>query len=99
MSAPTMLHRSLTVRLAQGETAPEGEIPVIASSEALDDYGEIIEQASWKLDRFLRAPVALWQHCSWDDPIGYFKAVRVEAAETVEDAVPAPGGVISALIA
>lgn len=92
MSAPpTMLHRSLTVRLAQGETAPEGEIPVIASSEALDDYGEIIEQSSWRLERFLRAPVALWQHVSWDDPIGYFKDVRVEAGVLRATLVPYTG--------
>lgn len=92
MSAPpTILHRSLTVRLAQGETAPEGEIPVIASSEALDDYGEIIEQSSWKLDRFLRAPVALWQHYSWEDPIGYFKDVRVEGGSLRATLVPYTG--------
>lgn len=92
MSAPpTILHRSLTVRLAQGETAPEGEIPVIASSEALDDYGEIIEQSSWRLERFLRAPVALWQHCSWEDPIGYFKDVRVEGGSLRATLVPYTG--------
>lgn len=91
MSAPTMLHRSFTVRLAQGETAPAGEIPVIASSEALDDYGEIIEQSSWRLDRFLRAPVALWQHEAWEDPIGFFRDVRVENGELRATLVPYTG--------
>lgn len=88
---PTILHRSLTVRLAQGETAPEGEIPVIASSEALDDYGEIIEQSSWRLDRFLRSPVALWQHCSWEDPVGFFKDLRVEGGALRATLVPYTG--------
>lgn len=88
---PNVRHRSLTIRLAQGETAPEGEIHVIASSEALDDYGEIIEQNSWRLERFLRAPVALWQHCSWEDPIGYFKDVRVEGGALRATLVPYTG--------
>lgn len=91
MSAPKILHRSLTVRLAAGETAPANEIPVIASSEALDDWGEVLEQSSWKLDRFLRAPVALWQHESWDDPIGYFKDVRVESSALRATLVPYTG--------
>jgi HK97 family phage prohead protease len=92
MSAPpAILHRSLTVRLAAGETAPANEIPVIASSEAMDDYGEVIEQASWRLDRFLRAPVALWQHESWEDPIGYFKDVRVEQGALRATLVPYTG--------
>lgn len=72
-------HRSLTLRLAAGEQAPDTrEIPVIASSDALDDYGEIVDQETWQLARFLRAPVALWQHSVYDDPIGFYRDVRVE---------------------
>lgn len=53
------------------------ECDFVLSTDALDSYDERVEQ-SWKLDRFLRNPVALWSHDSRALPIGQWKSVRVE---------------------
>lgn len=72
--------RSLTLTRAPGEAFDPAArtLPVIASTASVDDYGEVIDQASWNLGRFLKAPVALWQHCPWEDPVGFYRNVRVE---------------------
>lgn len=72
--------RSLTLTRAPGEAFDPAArtIPVIASTASVDDYGEVIDQASWNLARFTKAPVALWQHCPWEDPVGFYRNVRVE---------------------
>lgn len=62
-------------------------IPVVASSDTIDDYEEIVDQATWRLDRFLKAPTALRQHCPWEDPIGYYRNVRVEGGVLRADLV------------
>lgn len=72
--------RSLTLTRAPGEAFDPATrtLPVIASTASVDDYGEVIDQSSWNLARFLKAPVALWQHCPWEDPVGFYRNVRVE---------------------
>lgn len=72
--------RSLTLTRAPGEAFDPAArtLPVIASTASVDDYGEVIDQASWSLSRFTKAPVALWQHCPWEDPVGFYRNVRVE---------------------
>ncbi len=37
-------------------------VNIIASTEAVDDHGTIIDQASWKLERFIGNPVVLLEH-------------------------------------
>lgn len=51
------------------------EVDFIASTEAIDSYGDIVLQ-NWDLKRFLSNPVILWCHSSWDLPIG--QATRIE---------------------
>lgn len=75
-----LLTRQLVLTRAPGEAFDPATrtIPVIASTEAIDSYDEIVDQASWQLGRFLKAPIALWQHCSWEEPVGYYRNTRVE---------------------
>lgn len=56
----------------------ERVIPVTLSTGAVDSDGESIDQASWRLERFLANPIALYQHDRWCEPIGYYRRVRVE---------------------
>jgi uncharacterized protein len=50
-------------------------LTLVASTEAVDRYGDIIRVKGWKLDNYLKNPVFLWQHGSSDPPIG--RSVRV----------------------
>jgi HK97 family phage prohead protease len=86
----TDLHtRALVLTRAPGEAFDPATrtIPVVASTEAIDSYDEVIDQASWRLARFQRAPLALWQHCSWEEPIGFYRNVRVEGGALRMDLV------------
>jgi len=60
---------------AQDEAARS--IDVIASSDAIDSYGEILVQ-DWDLERYKKNPVVLYGHNSWGKPIGYASEVRVQ---------------------
>ena len=77
---PHGLHvRSLYVRALRIE---QREVDAVASTEALDSYGEIV-RANWDLKRFLANPVILWAHNRSEDrlPVGHAKNVRVEGGE------------------
>ena len=76
----TRRHLTTTARRA---LAAEGEraIPMVLSTAEINSYGEIVDQGSWRLDRFARNPVALYQHDASSDPIGYWRDVRVEDGE------------------
>lgn len=58
--------------------AVERVIPVVMSTADVDSDGEVIDQASWNLTRFLANPIALYQHDLWCEPIGFYRDVRVE---------------------
>lgn len=89
MTDPKLITREFVLTRAPGDAFDPAArtIPVIASTEAVDSYDEVIDQTSWKLGRFLAAPHALWQHCQWEDPIGFCRNVRVENAALKADLV------------
>lgn len=64
----------LTVRAQKDEAR---SVDVVASSTALDGYGEIVAQ-DWDLRRYEANPVVLYGHNSWGMPIGHASNVRVE---------------------
>lgn len=74
-------------------TGSERVIPLVASSEAIDSFNEIVDQATWKLDRFAKNPIALWQHAPWEPPVGFYRNVRVEQNELRADLVLYTGDV------
>jgi len=55
-------------------------ITFVASTEAVDRYGDILRVAGWKLDSYRRNPVFLWAHRSGDPPIGRTTDVHVETS-------------------
>jgi len=50
-------------------------LTLVASTEAVDRYGDIIRVKGWKLANYMKNPVFLWGHRSSDPPIG--RSVRV----------------------
>ena len=55
-------------------------IEFVASTEAVDRYGDIIRTSGWKLDDYRKNPVFLWAHKSGEPPIGRTIDVHVETA-------------------
>lgn len=81
MSTRTLKRIAATAQREPSQAAPdEGPrvIPMIASTAAVDSYDEVVDQGSWRLARFLANPIALSQHCPWEDPVGFWRNVRVE---------------------
>lgn len=81
MNARTLKRIAATAQREPSQAAPEEGprvIPMIASTAAVDSYDEVVDQASWRLARFLANPIALSQHCPWEDPVGFWRNVRVE---------------------
>ena len=54
----------------------------VASSEAVDRYGDVIVASGWQLKNFRKNPIALWQH-SGAQPIGTWKDVDVVDGQLV----------------
>jgi HK97 family phage prohead protease len=68
------------MRLA-GTPGEDRTMDVVASTEALDSHGTVLDSASWKLERFAANPVVLYAHDQRELPVGYAEDVRVEGGE------------------
>ncbi|GEM_PF-1833868 len=53
-------------------------IEFVASTEAVDRYGDVIRVAGWQLANYLKNPVFLWAHKAGEPPIGRTVALRTE---------------------
>ena len=49
----------------------------VASTDAVDRYGDVIQQDGWQLDNFQKNPVFLWGHDSSAPPIGKVSSISV----------------------
>lgn len=58
--------------------AEERTATFVASTEAIDSHGDIVDQASWQLDHFKSNPIVLYGHNSRDLPIGKATDVAVK---------------------
>lgn len=56
-------------------------ITAIASTDAVDAYGEIVDQGTWDLKRYESNPVVLFAHDSRELPIGRCTSVGVEGGQ------------------
>lgn len=59
-------------------------ITFVASSDAIDSYGETLDQKTWKLDRYKANPVVLFAHNDRDLPIGRAETVGLNAEGKLE---------------
>lgn len=73
----TMLSRAFRAATIDAEART---CDFVASTDAVDSYGEIVEQ-SWDLDRYKANPVVLFAHSSRDLPIG--QCTRCEVVSTI----------------
>lgn len=88
MSERTLHRRVASARREPSAEAPtERVIPMVASTAAVDSYDEIVDQETWRLERFAANPIALRQHCPWEDPVGFWRNVRVEGGALRGDLV------------
>lgn len=62
---------------AAGQGDAERVVDVIASTDALDSYGDVVVQ-DWNLERYFKNPVVLWGHNSYGMPIGFAENVAVQ---------------------
>lgn len=73
--------RDASVQRPRGVTRAAGgaerTIPLIASTDEVDFYDEVVDQETWRLGRFLLNPCALYQHERGCEPIGFYRDVRV----------------------
>jgi HK97 family phage prohead protease len=51
-------------------------VDAVLSSETIDGHGEIIDQATWNLERFRKNPIVLWMH-DQSEPIGHASDIRI----------------------
>jgi HK97 family phage prohead protease len=78
-AAGDLLTCALRIRRSTKESR---SIDVVASTDAVDSYGEIVEQ-SWDLKRYLANPVVLFAHNSRELPIGTARDVKLEGGALV----------------
>lgn len=65
--------------LGPADVVGERQLRFTISTAAVDRAQDVIDQAGWDLSGFQRNPVVLWQHNSWDMPIGKCVDVGLEA--------------------
>lgn len=82
----TLSLRAICTRAAGERRA----LDVIASTDAVDSYGEIVAQ-QWQLERYAANPVVLYSHESHELPIGRAENVRVEDGKLLATLVLATG--------
>ncbi|MBL8684412.1 MAG: HK97 family phage prohead protease [Myxococcales bacterium] len=75
-----IVYKMFELRAAEGEGA-ERSFDVIASTEAVDSYGDIVK-ANWRLERYANNPIVLFGHNTRDPScvIGTASDVKVEGA-------------------
>lgn len=77
----------LTCEAVEKIDGPESRtIRFVISTDAIDRSRDIINQAGWRLDNFLKNPVVLFGHNYWDLPIAQCTAIRVEGGKLVAEA-------------
>lgn len=74
---PVQLSHGLHLRSVRKDAR---EATFVASTEAVDSYGEIVEQ-NWRLERYLSNPVVLFAHQSRELPIGQSTSVTVAGGQ------------------
>ncbi len=75
------------IALVVREAAPsvDGRTRVIASTDGADRYDDVVDQGSWKLDRYRANPVILWSHDRSQPPVGKCVAVAIVENKLVMD--------------
>lgn len=59
-----------------------GTFKMIISTDNEDRHGEIIDQNGWEFENYMRNPVVLWGHNSYEIPVGITDKIYIELDET-----------------
>jgi len=79
-----MKHKHLTGYIEKAADGAEYDGTFILSTDSPDRDGDVIDQAGWSLDNFVKNPIALWQH-DHRNPVGRWENIRVETNRLVAD--------------
>lgn len=75
---PTALVTRGEAMCIRAHKAEERTATFVASTEAIDSHGDIVDQASWQLDHFKANPIVLYGHNSRELPIGKATDIAVK---------------------
>lgn len=64
------------------EAGDTGTFKMIISTDNEDRHGEIIDQNGWEFENYMRNPVVLWGHNSYEIPVGITDKIYIELDET-----------------
>lgn len=67
---PTIYTRAAVETRKEDDGPERRDVYLVASTDALDSHGTVLDQNSWRLDRFEPDGPILWDHESWRMPIG-----------------------------
>jgi Phage head maturation protease len=68
---------ALSVKSLHDDDEEKRQVSFIASTSAMDRWGDVIEQDGWDLQNYLRNPVVLYGHSSWDLPVARVTAITL----------------------
>jgi HK97 family phage prohead protease len=74
------LYRTALVPEVRAVNDEARTIDFVASTEAVDRYGDVIRVAGWKFEAYKKNPVFLWAHKSGEPPIGKTVSIHVETS-------------------
>lgn len=57
-------------------------VDAVLSSETIDGHGEIVDQSTWRLERFKKNPVVLYMHSPYE-VVGHAEQIRIVDGELV----------------
>jgi HK97 family phage major capsid protein/HK97 family phage prohead protease len=72
----------MTIRFTKALQSEADPFTFVASTDAVDRMGDVIDQNGWKLADFRKNPIALWMH-NHEAPIGVWENIKVEAGKLV----------------
>ena len=60
---------------------PDRTVPVVFSDGTVDSWDEILDPATWRLDRYAKNPVVLDGHAPWEPDVGFAREVAVDGGQ------------------
>lgn len=82
----TLIKKELRVDVKEFDIE-QGTLRAVFSSGLPDRQDEMIDQSSWILDEFLKNPVVLWSHNSYELPIGRVETLGLNSEGMLEGVI------------
>lgn len=73
--------------LKDADASDNGTFRMVISTDHTDRHGEIVSQDGWQLENYLKNPVVLWGHESYQIPVGITDKLFIEVTDGVKKLV------------